>query len=108
MRLCGETHSWAIVESFRILYRNLQVIHEAHELSVEELGGVWFGGVAAFRKINWRHLKGGGVGSDDFGSDGVDAVLDKSEEMAFVAEKDGKGEKEWHEGWGHLEVNGWR
>lgn len=33
------------MESFRILYRNLQVIHEAHELSVEELGGVCFGGV---------------------------------------------------------------
>lgn len=27
------------MESFRILYRNLQVIHEAHEVSVEELGG---------------------------------------------------------------------
>lgn len=33
------------MESFRILYRNLQVIHEAHEVSVEELaGGVCSGG----------------------------------------------------------------
>lgn len=34
------------MESFRILHRNLQVHHGAHEGSVEELGGcLFFGGV---------------------------------------------------------------
>lgn len=91
--------SWAIMASFRILQRTLQVIPGAREESVE---GGWGVSVlcslaAAFRKINWGWLKGDGIGAPDFGNDGLGAVLDKTGEMTFVAKKDGKGEKEWCE-----------